>query len=899
MFDGAAAATAAEQAAPPPEAEAPAPADDGGAAPVDGATQGAAAPVQVAFVDAGIPDVVAITAALPAGVEVVMLSADSDGFTQMADWLSGRGGIDAIHVFGHGSAGGALLGTGTLSQASLPGYGDTLSTIGDALSADGDILFYGCSIGADGALVDSIAGLTRADVAASTDATGAAALGGDWDLERSSGTVEAASITAADFGGLLATPADQDWTSATGDGSSSLSVGGVTYSGNGDAILKVIDSANTTDNWYVTSITNLTGNVLVTDRDGLGSANMTYFRIASDDGTEFKFASIDINSVGVTWGNWAEVFTITGLKDGQTVATVTDFNFTSASGIQGTGDSAITYTKVTGHVAGRLVFGSGWQNVDTVQFTTTSGYGLGFFVDNVNFEPAVSNAAPTIGANTGITLNEGATTTITTTQLSISDTDTAAASRTLTVGTAPANGSLWLDSDGNGSINGAEAALGNGGTFTQADIEAGRLKYAHNGSETTSDSFTFTVSDGAGGSIGSTTFNFTVTAQNDPPTVATNTGITLNEGATATIANTHLNEGDPDDSGAGLTYTVTTTVANGTLWVDSDGNGAVNGAESALGNGATFTQADIDASRLKYAHNGSETTSDSFVFSLADGGENGAAAVTGQTFSITVTPQNDVPTLGGTFTTAGTVNDTATTSPFSQVTVSDAENNNVTLTVTFTGANGELSSAGNPAWLTRNSAGNFTLAATDAATQTTRLQSLVFTPTANQVAAGGTVQTTFTITPADAGTGSANATTVVTATSVNDAPVAVNDAGTATETGNLAGTNATGNVLDNDTDADTSPSRTVASFRTGGTEGAGTAGTLGQALTGTYGSLTLATDGTYTYVVDQANATVQALVNGQTLTESFNYTMSDGAASDTGVLVITINGAVAHRVVEA
>ena len=59
-----------------------------------------------------------------------------------------------------------------------------------------------------------------------------------------------------------------------------------------------------------------------------------------------------------------------------------------------------------------------------------------------------------------------------------------------------------------------------------------------------------------------------------------------------------------------------------------------------MGLGNTFTQADIDAGNVTYDHNDSETTTDSFGFSLADGGEDGATAATG-TFNITVTPVND------------------------------------------------------------------------------------------------------------------------------------------------------------------------------------------------------------------------------------------------------------------
>ena len=62
-------------------------------------------------------------------------------------------------------------------------------------------------------------------------------------------------------------------------------------------------------------------------------------------------------------------------------------------------------------------------------------------------------------------------------------------------------------------------ALNLGASFTQAQIDAGSLSYTQNGSEVTSDSFSFTVSDGAGGSIGSTVFGLTITPVNDAPSL--------------------------------------------------------------------------------------------------------------------------------------------------------------------------------------------------------------------------------------------------------------------------------------------------------------------------------------------------------------------------------------------
>ncbi|SNT10406.1 ELWxxDGT repeat protein, partial [Azospirillum sp. RU38E] len=136
-------------------------------------------------------------------------------------------------------------------------------------------------------------------------------------------------------------------------------------------------------------------------------------------------------------------------------------------------------------------------------------------------------------------------------------------------------------------------------------------------------------------------------------------------------------------------------------------------------------------------------------------------------------PVNAAPVLAGTFTTAGTVDDNATITPFSGVTVTDADDSTGTFTlrITYTGANGTLSSAGGG--LT-GGVGDYVLSASTPAALQTLLQALVFTPTASQVAAGNTVQTTFSLTASDGlSSGTANTSTVVTATSINNAPTAV------------------------------------------------------------------------------------------------------------------------------
>ncbi|MEM8672094.1 MAG: DUF2341 domain-containing protein, partial [Planctomycetota bacterium] len=138
---------------------------------------------------------------------------------------------------------------------------------------------------------------------------------------------------------------------------------------------------------------------------------------------------------------------------------------------------------------------------------------------------------------------------------------------------------------------------------------------------------------GSGGALtDDDTINITVAPVNDSPVIATNTGMTVNEGSTNNVITTAmLNEGDVDDGGAGLTYTVTSVPANGTLSLSGFGT---------LGLNDTFTQADIDAGNVTYDHNGSETTSDTFNFTLSDGGEDGSTSASG-TFNIAITPVND------------------------------------------------------------------------------------------------------------------------------------------------------------------------------------------------------------------------------------------------------------------
>ncbi|MEQ2354384.1 Ig-like domain-containing protein [Pseudoalteromonas piscicida] len=171
-------------------------------------------------------------------------------------------------------------------------------------------------------------------------------------------------------------------------------------------------------------------------------------------------------------------------------------------------------------------------------------------------------------------------------------------------------------------------------------------------------------------------FTITVTNVNDAPVVATNTGLTLDVGTTINITNSALSASDVDDSGTGLTYTVTTLPSHGSLFVDANSNDSLDSGE-ALGSNGTFTQADIESGNLFYTHDDSQNASDSFVFSLEDGLEDGITAITNQTFSFVVV-LNKAPVISGTPTATVNENVAYNFTP----TATDEDNDTLTFSIT-------------------------------------------------------------------------------------------------------------------------------------------------------------------------------------------------------------------------
>ncbi|KPM75254.1 VCBS domain-containing protein, partial [Cobetia sp. UCD-24C] len=136
-------------------------------------------------------------------------------------------------------------------------------------------------------------------------------------------------------------------------------------------------------------------------------------------------------------------------------------------------------------------------------------------------------------------------------------------------------------------------------------------------------------------------------------------------------------------------------------------------------------------------------------------------------------------------------------------------------------------------------------------------------------------------------------TTTFTWTVANVAPEAFDNTAELDEcvaTGDTSTT--TGNVLsdaqpDTDTDGGNDTDALIVSGIGAGAN-AGTDTAAGTPVTGTYGSVTIAEDGSYTYALDNSNAAVQALAEGEVITETFTYEISDGqGGTDMALLTVT------------
>ena len=266
---------------------------------------------------------------------------------------------------------------------------------------------------------------------------------------------------------------------------------------------------------------------------------------------------------------------------------------------------------------GSFVYTSTGEYVGTDSFTyiVTDSQGnssLGSVTINV------VSAAPELAINAGLTVNKGHGATVDGTLLQVADIDTPPEVLTYTIQSSPTYGVLYL----NGS------PLSAGSVFSQADIDAEYLYYQHDGSETTQDGFSFTVTDDSGNIIGPTTFGIDVTQINGAPFMSSFGSLSVTEWLSAPIGSDLLQANDAEEGSGSITYTIVVPPISGTLYRNG----------SPLSAGATFTQTDVDTGCLAYQD---ETTqSGYFTFTLVD--SEGAVSEE-YTFYISTYPDNASP----------------------------------------------------------------------------------------------------------------------------------------------------------------------------------------------------------------------------------------------------------------
>ncbi len=447
-------------------------------------------------------------------------------------------------------------------------------------------------------------------------------------------------------------------------------------------------------------------------------------------------------------------------------------------------------------------------------------YGCGSDSDTVAIEV---NALPVV-ANNSVTLNEGANVTLSTSELSATDVDIADTSLIYTVGDVT-NGSL--------TINGSAWANGTNDSFTQQDIIDGKVVYTHDDSNTTSDSFSFTVEDPTGTTLAGQTFSITVDAVDDDTATIVNNSVTLNEGANVTLSTTELSATDTDTTDTALIYTVG-DVTNGSL--------TINGGAWVNGTNDSFTQQDIVDGKVVYTHDGSNTTSDSFSFTVEDPAGNTLA---GQTVSITVNAVDDD--------TAAMVNNSVTVNEGANITLSatelsatDADTDDTSLIYTVGNvANGSLTINGS-AWVNGTN---------DSFTQ----QDIIDGKVLYTHDGSNTSSDSFSFTVEDpAGNTLSGQTFSINVNAVDDAPVASDDEVTVSE-----GNSLNIKLISNDTDNDSIIDPASITIISGPVNG----------------SLTINNDGTVDYQHD----------GGETTNDSFTYTIKDAAGNESNVALVTVN----------
>lgn len=149
----------------------------------------------VVFIDSAVPDIENLkSAAAGEFTQIVVVESDENGVHAISQSLEQYTSLDSVQLISHGASGQLYLGNQLIDEQVLVDESEALQSWSNAMSDGGDILLLGCDVAAGErgeSFVRQLALRTGMDVAASDDLTGSANASTDWDLEFSSGAIEA------------------------------------------------------------------------------------------------------------------------------------------------------------------------------------------------------------------------------------------------------------------------------------------------------------------------------------------------------------------------------------------------------------------------------------------------------------------------------------------------------------------------------------------------------------------------------------------------------------------------------------------------------------------------------------------------------------------------------------
>uniref|UniRef100_A0AAR2KAS0 Cadherin domain-containing protein n=1 Tax=Pygocentrus nattereri TaxID=42514 RepID=A0AAR2KAS0_PYGNA len=254
--------------------------------------------------------------------------------------------------------------------------------------------------------------------------------------------------------------------------------------------------------------------------------------------------------------------------------------------------------------------------MDSFEFEVTDGYNPVFRTFRISITD-VDNKKPVVTIH-GLVVTEGKTKLITPFELTVEDRDTVDRFLKFTITQVPVHGKLLF--------NNTRPVT----TFTKQDLNDNMISYKHDGTESASDSFSFTVTDGTHTDFyifPDTVFETRkpqvmkitiLSVDNGIPQIVVNKGGTMLRTLTTghlgfLITSKALKAEDRDSHHGAVTFRVTVGAEHGYLINLGKGNATIT----------TFTQADIDDMHVCYVlRDENNATSDTFYFSIEDNGGN-------------------------------------------------------------------------------------------------------------------------------------------------------------------------------------------------------------------------------------------------------------------------------------